>query len=180
MKKTWIVLALLIGCAVPQPAPRPIYQRLVTFDPIDYGQYTKTGTGRIRGRAFLQATTGDVKTGALKRVIAVPVTRYSKEWFEQAVLADSPVSPPDSRADEFTHVTTTDDQGKFEFRDLPAGRYYILTRIVWEPSGDNEDIAPEPDSKRLHGGYCYDTVLVQDGAIAETVLTRSVEIPAPR
>lgn len=118
-----LLVALLSGC---------IYPRLATFDESEYAPYAKPGTGSISGQAFLKTRGGDVKYGAGNEVVLNPVTTYSTEWFQQAVLQNRRLKPADARTDNYHWVTIADGQGNFRFDNLPAGEYFVACGIAWQ------------------------------------------------
>src|SRR4051794_16988324 len=93
------LLALCLLSALPASA-----QQQVTFGPGDApmqvlmpGRQAKTGTGRLRGRV-VAADTGTVLRRAQVRI---------------------------SSPDIGTKTAMTDAQGRYEFKDLPAGRFTV-------------------------------------------------------
>ena len=54
---------------------------------------------------------------------------------EQA-LAGRAVEPADPRAREYTHLTRTDDQGRFTVNGIPAGEFYVSGSVVDPASGE--------------------------------------------
>jgi hypothetical protein len=81
----------------PQPTPRAIAPGLQPRDPAQQ-QPPATGTSRIRGRV-VAADTGQAIRRAVVRI-----------------------SAPELRE---TRTTSTDPEGRYEFRDLPGGRYNV-------------------------------------------------------
>src|SRR4051794_6316002 len=93
-----VVFAALSGVAVAQPpTPRAVAPGLQPRDP-GPGQAPATGTSRIRGRV-LAADTGQAIRRAVVRINA-PELREMR-------------------------TTSTDPEGRYEFRDLPAGRFSV-------------------------------------------------------
>jgi protocatechuate 3,4-dioxygenase beta subunit len=93
-----VVLPALCSTAAAQPpTPRAIAPGLQPRDPVQQ-QPPATGTSRIRGRVAA-ADTGQAIRRAVVRI-----------------------SAPELRE---TRTTSTDPEGRYEFRDLPAGRYSV-------------------------------------------------------
>jgi protocatechuate 3,4-dioxygenase beta subunit len=99
MQKT-IVLVLLLLTAAPSLAQQQMPQINPDTFPTQFlppGRQAKTGTGRLRGRV-LASDTGSIVRRAQVRI---------------------------SSPDIGTKTTFTDGQGRYEFRDLPAGRFNV-------------------------------------------------------
>jgi len=99
-----LTVALLGFCATagaqqapPQPIPRPSVPGLPPRDPVQQ-RPPATGTSRIRGRV-VASDTGQAVRRAVVRVSAAELRE--------------------------TRTASTDPEGRYEFRDLPAGRYTI-------------------------------------------------------
>ena len=122
-----LVGVILTGCV---STPKTT-QRQATFMEEEYALYRVKGSGRIVGQVFMKTRGGDVKYGAGSRVALNPVTSYSTEWFN-LTMKGVRISEADSRVDQFSRKTIADASGSFEFTDLPAGSYYIVSQVVWE------------------------------------------------
>src|SRR5262245_61333475 len=99
MRKRFLACVLLVLAAAPSPA-----QQQIQFNPNDLpttflppGRVAKTGTGRLRGRV-IAADTGTIVRRAQVRI---------------------------SSSDIGTKTAFTDAQGRYEFKDLPAGRFNL-------------------------------------------------------
>jgi len=123
-----IVLITSASCVM-TPTPQP---RRATFVQAEYDSYAGKGSGSIAGQAFLKTRAGDVKFGAAETVYLNPVTSYSTEWFERAVLAGEALEMPDERAAPYGRSCIADGSGHFRFEELPAGEYYLACFIIWE------------------------------------------------
>jgi hypothetical protein len=99
--------------------------RQLAFDSTEYVPYARPGTGRVSGQILFRTETDEVKPGAGKQVVLVPVTTYSTEWWQREVVGGQRLQPPESRAAPFERAASADRQGRFHFEDLPAGEYYL-------------------------------------------------------
>ena len=153
---------LLGGCVAPAPTVQP---RRAGFIESEYAPYRAKGTGRIVGQVFLKTRAGDVKLGAGSAVYLNPVTAHSTEWFE-AMMSPQLVllGPPDARAIAFSRTTVADAGGNFDFADLPAGEYYVLSSVFWEYVSGT--------SATKTGGRVGLKVTVQADQAAKALLTR--------
>lgn len=131
MKYLPLALAALIlaGCATP-PVAR------MAFPEAEYAALPKTGTGTVKGQAFMKTRGGDVKTAAGNTVMLNPVTSYSIEWYEKSYLTGKKITQADSRINPHCIVKTADAGGNFTFKNVPPGEYFITTVVFWEaPTG---------------------------------------------
>lgn len=124
-----LLILVLVGCATTAP---PKWN--IEFDDGEYEPYKQAGTTSISGQGFLKTVGGDVKVAAGSTVTLDPVTSYSRHWWQQAgkYYARRNVIPPDPRFREFRKTTVADAEGRFKFRKLPAGSYYVRTTVTWE------------------------------------------------
>jgi len=162
----------ILICALLTTACAPvIHPRLATFNEAEYKQYAGEGTATIHGEAFLKTRGGDVKKAAGNPVYLNPVTTYSTEWYERAILAGEPLELADPRAIPFHRKTIADSEGRFEFTGLPAGEYYLACSIVWETPHQNMfnpyDVYLVPT-----GGMAHGRAKVAPGERVKIILTR--------
>jgi len=136
MKKSPLVLIMLgllslvvclDGCSEAEIKPA----EGTAFDVSEYKSPNKEGTGIITGRAFLKAEGGEVKTLAGQTVRLHPATIYSDQWFELASNEKVHRAAYDHRLEDYVFMTIADDDGRFTFKDVPAGEYYLTTQIFW-------------------------------------------------
>jgi hypothetical protein len=78
-----LVAILTVSC---YSAPRTEMPRLVPFNEDEYLPYAGDGDATITGQAFLKTRGGDVKYGAGNTIFMNPVTSYSTEWMDRAIL----------------------------------------------------------------------------------------------
>jgi hypothetical protein len=126
-----LAVMLSSACAA-KSAPAVVEPRLATFLPSEYAAYEGVGTSTITGQSFLKTRRGDVKFGAGDEIILNPVTTYSTEWWTKAIVGGKTLGPGDDRAKGHTRTAVADGEGRFRFDSLPAGRYYVLSSVVWE------------------------------------------------
>lgn len=114
----------------PEP-PKP-QKRMVEFNSEEYKKYETTGAASIIGQAFTKTLGGDVKYGAGNEIKLFPITSYSTEAWDRAIIGGELLEPSDENSNKYTKVTIADGQGNFKFKNLPPGDYYIYCVITWQ------------------------------------------------
>lgn len=153
------ILCLSHGAAVESsPAPSPV------FNEKEFVAYKQKGHGTLSGQVFLGASSGKAVTQAGVPVHLIPVTKYTRYWFDHSVRTtacpspgdpattnSTPTSPQplhcaqeamrqlemDKRLFPYLRTTRANPTGHFWFTKIPAGRYYIISVI--EGSSQKED-----------------------------------------
>lgn len=154
-------VAMFAGCQTVEPIER------MSFPEAEYTVLPATGTARIEGQAFLKTIGGDVKTAAGNAVYLNPVTSYSEQWYASYVTG-RPLDPaePDPRLSKYIRETTADGEGRFEFADVPAGEYFVTTRVVWGvPTGSYGTISQQ-------GGTVTKRISIKEGEVIKIIITR--------
>lgn len=127
-----------------------------TFNEKEFASYKQKGHGTLAGQVFLGASSGKAITQAGVPVHLIPVTRYTRYWFDHSVGATACSSPSDSTAANATptshqplncahealrqlemdkrilpylRTTRANPTGHFWFTKVPAGHYYIISVI---------------------------------------------------
>lgn len=154
----WHDLAQADGPGNTSPAITPQPPSLNEKDLLPYRQ---KGRGTLAGQAFLGSPSGKAVTQAGVPVHLIPITSYTRYWFDHTLKAttcsatESPASAegsptPRSLADcahealtrlrtekrlaPYLRTTRANPTGHFWFTKIPAGRYYIVSLI----EGDRE------------------------------------------
>ena len=134
------------------------------FNEKEFVAYKQKGHGTLSGQVFLGTSSGKAITQAGVPVHLIPVTKYTRYWFDHSVSAtacSSSGSPTATDAPSATHqpvncahealrqleqdkrilpylrTTRANPTGHFWFTKIPAGRYYIISAI--EGSSQKED-----------------------------------------
>ena len=98
----------------------------------------ETGNCNLEGQAFLKTKGGDVKTCAGEEVILMPYNAYTQELYNVTKHGNfDTASNFDPSIKNYCKVTTCDDNGDFQFKNLPSGKWLLYTRVVWEAPGGN-------------------------------------------
>ena len=152
----------LSGCVTPVTPPPA--KRQAAFVESEFAPYAGTGTSTITGQAFLKTRSGELRFGAGCEVVMVPVTPYTTETGERAVLRNERLEAPDPRYAAYRRTTIADGNGNFEFRNIPAGSYYLSCDIRWEYATQYGLSAT--------GGTAFGKTTVAAGATTKVIVTR--------
>ena len=134
----------------------------------DLFPYKQKGRGTLAGQVFLGSSSGKAITQAGAPVHLIPMTPYTRYWFDHTVRdtacsatgkpvsADSTATPrsptdcahealPQLRAEKrlapYLRMTRANPTGHFWFTKIPAGRYYIVS-LIEGGSGARQDEEP--------------------------------------
>jgi hypothetical protein len=119
--------------------------------------YKQKGRSTLAGQAFLVSASGKAMTQAGAPVHLIPITPYTRHWFDHNVRitscsATEPLASPESvtvtprtptdcpqealtrlqmekRLVPYLRTTRANPTGHFWFTKIPAGRYYIVSLI---------------------------------------------------
>jgi hypothetical protein len=163
-----IFTLFLAGCAATTPPP----PRHLTseWNPADVAWSAEKGTGSITGQAFFQTRGGQPRTCAGLEVSLIPQSPYADERIE-AIYGDTVKGyrpawrgrihfAPDHTTYHDTMIEAVcDAQGNFSFEDLPAGTYYVITRLTWQVDYS------------VQGGSLMQRVELNEGETKRVILT---------
>jgi hypothetical protein len=134
------------------------------FNEKEFAVYKQKGHGTLAGQVFLGASSGKAITQAGVPVHLIPVTKYTRYWFDHRVRTTACSSPGDLTAADATpathqplncphealrqlemdkrilpylRTTRANPTGHFWFTKIPAGHYYIVSVI--EGGSQKED-----------------------------------------
>ncbi|HXS54029.1 MAG TPA: hypothetical protein VN782_15950 [Usitatibacter sp.] len=153
-------LTLIAGCAAPPPPPPMDLQ--THFNAEEHQRFMKHGSATIRGQGFLRQQGGGVVTCAGYPVQLIPATPYFREVVHQLRIGRRP--GPGQSLDsyrEYFKRSTCDAQGNFDFENLPAGDWFVMTEVRWT-------VANMPQ-----GGVLLREVTAEDHDVAQVLLSDS-------
>jgi hypothetical protein len=131
----------------------------------DFFPYKQKGRGTLAGQAFLSSPSGKAITQAGAPVHLIPITPYTRHWFDHNVrttscatteppapsdIATAPRTPTDcphealtrlqteKRLTPYLRTTRANPTGHFWFTKIPAGRYYLVS-LIEEGSGAHKE-----------------------------------------
>ncbi|MDE2363673.1 MAG: hypothetical protein KGM42_13420 [Hyphomicrobiales bacterium] len=182
-----LAFAFLLSCALAgcestqQSSPVAI---AASFDPAEAAFIKKKGTTTIDGHAFWRDDHGATMNAAGELIRLVPVTAYSRERIDvlykghRSIAAKDIVqAPADGRFGDYTRTTRAESNGRFEFDDVAAGKYFVVGEMRYkerERSGRRSGVLGKLlKINEESGGAMYETVTVtgkEDKAI-KLVLT---------
>ena len=136
------------------------------FNEKDLFPYKQKGRSTLTGQAFLASPSGKAITQAGAPVHLIPITPYTRYWFDHNVkvtscsAAETPTSPESATAASrsptdcpqealtrlqmekrlvpYLRTTRANPTGHFWFSKIPAGRYYLVS-LIEEGSGAHKD-----------------------------------------
>lgn len=117
------------------------------------------GKGVITGHAFRTRPKGQIVNAAGEVVYLVPQTAYARQRFaalfgEGKYIRHSMIVwafwEHERHAEYEAHMrqTKTESNGRFAFKDVAPGSYFVTTRVIW---GEEDELVRE-------GGIVYDAV----------------------
>ena len=156
--RSWLTGSLLMSCAlvisaqaaVPNP-PNPS-----AFNEKELFAYKAKGHGSAAGQVFLRAGSGKAVTQAGASILLIPVSSYTRAWFDKQVRESTCPSKGGTSASEthpaqtstvecfrgvmeqlmvdkrllpYLRVTRANPTGHFWFTKVPAGRYYVVSLL---------------------------------------------------
>ena len=136
------------------------------FNEKDVFTYKQKGRSTLAGQAFLVSPSGKAITQAGALVHLIPITPYTRYWFDHNVrttscsATETPASPEsvtpaprtptncphealtklqtEKRLAPYLRTTRANPTGHFWFTKIPAGRYYIIS-LIDEGAGPRQE-----------------------------------------
>ncbi len=158
-----VVVAVVAGCASRKPV------RVVTpLTEAETRAYTGSGSCTIQGQAFLKTRGGEVRYGAGGMVDLVPDVPLLKEVRAINMGGSRAELDPDVSAQwaKVSRATQADGEGRFEFRNVPCGKWFVEALVTWEVFG------AYGISRQQGGAVSAFVDVTPEGSPARVVLTR--------
>jgi hypothetical protein len=153
-----VVIIMLCGCAS-LSRTQPLTS---TFNPQTHEAFATQGGATVRGQAFQRTQGGEVRYAAGRLVELFPATSYGNEIISVIRSGKMPTGHA-PEWDKLVRSMTADGQGGFEFNNVPAGEWYVMTSNWWSSGrsyGQNE------------GGYLVAKVTVPEDGEVRVMVTR--------
>ena len=153
----WFACCLLIGSLWPLQgqAIEPIASGPPILNEKDLAAYKQKGRGTLAGQVFLSSLSGKAITQAGVPVHLIPMSSYTRYWFDHSVRTTGCISNDDAPANDgllsrqqadcardglaqlltekrllpYLRTTRANPTGHFWFMKIPAGRYYLVSLI---------------------------------------------------
>jgi hypothetical protein len=130
MKKA-LAVALCVGLTACAPgAVRSPILVPIAYDASAHTSYQGSGSGSIKGQAFLRQKGGGVVTCAGSPVIVVPATPYFRSVLDTA-RSGRTISNVDPAAKSLAKKGMCDAQGNFMVSGLQPGKWLVTTGVEW-------------------------------------------------
>jgi hypothetical protein len=119
-----LILAALAlgGCAV---------GRQVAFNPADFSVMQRKGSAVISGQVSVDTQNHGTLHPHFQPIVLVPVNTYSTENVQRRYIGGEKLADADKRIVNYERINDTDRDGRFTFRNVPAGDYYIEGELPW-------------------------------------------------
>lgn len=156
--RCWLACFLLMSCSLvaPAQAAAPPPPNPSAFNEKELFAYKAKGHGSAAGQVFLRAVSGKAVTQAGASIVLIPISSYTRAWFDKQVrespcpskggsssteasTAQSSVVEclravmdqllADKRLLPYLRVTRANPTGHFWFTKVPAGRYYVVSLL---------------------------------------------------
>jgi len=146
--------------------PRPMYELTESFVEDDFVWSLTKGTGVIAGQGFLRAPGGFIKTAEEEEVTLVAKTPYTDEivaatrqdgFFDKYTNVQK-----DLNYSLYRRVQTADKEGRFRFENLPAGEWYIVTKVIWYMQDESSNYS-------YGGGLVWGQITIGEGEVRDNV-----------
>ncbi len=151
-----------------------ITEHHASWNEADEARYRQDGTAAVLGEVAVTMRAGDVSNGAESFVYLIPVTAYTTEWLEQYIVKGRRIDGRDPRSLPASRATVVGPDGRFAFRRLPAGDYYLtctVTRVI-APFKLWRFRLVSPSTERVEA---YARVAVQEAEEWKVTVTRPAE-----
>jgi len=106
----------------------------IAFPAEEYSKLQTTGNGTLQGTIAITHN-GQVIPGRQTKLYLNPITSYSNQWYRESYLGGHKMSKSDPRLVNYIKVTASNNDGKFTFYAVPAGRYYVVGLVRCDDCG---------------------------------------------
>lgn len=124
------VLAMTLALAMSACAGTPT----VPFSDAEFAPYRGNGPASVEGQAFLRTEGGDVKTCVGESVLLAPGTEFDNSVVTKFGFGLDNALYLAGEAAPYWRKSMCDPQGKFTFKGVPTGTWFVVTQVRWRPS----------------------------------------------
>ena len=168
----FVMFGVPVGAVAQIAMPKPLYILSETFVEDDFKWSKRQGTGVIAGLGSLRAQGGFLKSAVGEEVTLVAKTPYTDEIVAATRTEDFFESylnvQKDPNYNQYRLSQTADKDGRFRFENLPAGEWYIVTRVVWYTRDETSQV-------HLHGGLLWGQISIVEGEVRDDVQLNSTK-----
>ncbi|PHS76734.1 MAG: hypothetical protein COB59_10565 [Rhodospirillaceae bacterium] len=162
-----LMFAALHNPAVAQISmSRPLYEPSTRFVEKDFAWSAQKGTGVIAGRATLRSPGGYIQTADGEEVTLIAKNAYTDEIVlktrEEGFFDEYQNVKKDSKYDKYRITQMADKKGGFRFENLPAGDWYIVTRVIWYTRDQTSQV-------HLNGGLLWGEISIFKGQVRDDI-----------
>ena len=151
-----VVASLAYGCSSAASPERKLQAA-------ETAPYTRGGTASIDGRVVLRTTVGERPASIDTRVYMTPATTAALKRYQEYAIVKKKL--PDRPESERWWIARTDSQGRFQFKNLAAGEYILVSEIVWAAPGQSAPVQTLAHARvSVPAGAKVPVVLTGDGA----------------
>jgi hypothetical protein len=118
-----VILGMLCGCW------SRTYQLQVPIEEGPPSSVAAAAPATIAGEVTIKTRTGEVRSGADSTIYLIPATAYASEWFAHYVVNGEKIEGTDPRSFPSARAGPVDREGRFEFRHVPSGAYYLTCNV---------------------------------------------------
>ena len=118
-----VILGVLCGCW------SRTYQLHAPLEEGPRSSVTAAAPATIAGEVTTKTQTGEVRSGADSTIYLIPATAYASEWFAHHVVSGEKIEGTDPRSFPSARAGPVDREGRFEFKHVPAGAYYLTCSV---------------------------------------------------
>jgi hypothetical protein len=111
------------------PRDMPFRSPTQPFDGAAIEAALEPGLGEIDGQAFSRTVGGEVRYAAGIPIFLMPLTSYVRECLE--IIHSYARSDCGMNLGKYRRETVGDGEGRFKFKGLKPGSYYIEATITW-------------------------------------------------
>lgn len=166
-----LAISFLNGCSLTPRKTTPPTREPTSKEIEEMESYLKAGTSTVQGQVFMTTRGGDVIYGAGSPVYLLPMTKYASYKMQGEFdinISNDPVLV------RYTRQKRADAAGNFEFSNVPAGDYLVISTVTWEaPTGYMTEASGSGHvTYQQQGGWMLTGGKVGPGETVKVVITR--------
>ncbi len=116
-----VVLLLLSGCGT----------KRIPFPEAELAGIQIAGDISLNGEFFLIDQLEEKQVGSEQEITLEPVSTYSDQWYQVHYLGNCSIQKADPRYEQYVLRTKADKEGKFSFKGVGPGEYYLTGILPW-------------------------------------------------